>query len=138
MQTRLPNYRNYITPSNIMRGYNALTALLVLKSYFDDPNASLDEYFLDIAVHALQAATTSSSHAILKGTAALANTVRLASIYNHNKAGDSTIPAAANMIDVANHVSNLAGLAASSYTSVMDKPLLKENDEGVSLRKRQR
>lgn len=108
----LGRFENYVTKNNALRAYNAAVAMLVLVNYYNTPNASTSEFFFDIGVHLLQAAISSDSNPQIKAFSIAVNSARIFTIFANTATGTSTIPLAANIVDVLNHGVNLAATAS--------------------------
>lgn len=105
----LNRFYNALTPSNFLRAYNLLIVGLVLKEYFENPEAAAGEYLGDVAVHFIQAMLDPNKVCPALGISSIVgNSWRLYNIGEHLLAGDSTMPTVGNLVDLLNHGANLA------------------------------
>lgn len=94
---------NLLNWNTAYRGYNALVSMLVLLQYVNNPEAAAIEYLPDVAIHAFEAIAP-NSHNVLAGGANVARGIQAGLAFF---SGDSSIPRAANLIDVFNHGMNV-------------------------------
>ncbi|STX44038.1 Uncharacterised protein [Legionella donaldsonii] len=102
-----------ITLKNFCIIYNGLTGLAVLYSLWNDPEADLSEYAIDISIHAVTAVTLMCKQVpeTVKTVVVALNTYRgFDALFKTITALPSTIPGAANAADVLNHWFNLKEL----------------------------
>ncbi|HHF7345189.1 TPA: hypothetical protein ACPSKB_001607 [Legionella feeleii] len=105
--------KSSITLKNFCIIYNGLTGLAVLYSLWNDPEADLSEYAIDISIHALTAVTLMCKQVpeTVKTVVVALNTYRgFDALFKTITALPSTIPGAANAADVLNHWFNLKEL----------------------------
>lgn len=101
--------KDWVTPIDLLKAYNALTAASVLYVYLNDPKASRSEFLFDVSVHLLQIVVTPNSYLATKLASLSGNAARMTSIVCHFLRSDSTIPPLANAIDfIVNHPLNFA------------------------------
>lgn len=89
--------------STAYRGYNLLIAGLVTYQYINNAEALGIEYLPDIAIHAFEAIAPGACNQV----AEIANTVRGVQAGIGFFSGESSIPRAANFVDMFNHGMNL-------------------------------
>lgn len=94
---------NFLNWGTAYRGYNALVALIVLNNYVNDPNASALEFLVDATIHAMEAIAPNSCNQL--GVALNLGRAMQAGVAFFS--GNSTIPRAANGVDVFNHALNV-------------------------------
>lgn len=94
---------NLLNWNTAYRGYNALVSMLVLLQYVNNSEAVAIEYLPDVAIHAFEAIAPNSQN-VLAGTANLARGIQAGLAFF---SGDSSIPRAANFVDVFNHGMNV-------------------------------
>lgn len=97
--------------------YNLAVAAAVTVGYLTTPDASLNEYGADIGVHILSFLVNEHMGQALPKIGLGLNAARLAGIGGHALAGDSTISAILNLLDVANHGLNLLAEATALQMS---------------------
>ena len=106
--------KQYMTLTNFCIIYNGLTGLAVLYSLWNDPEADVSEYAIDISIHALTAVTLMCKQVpeTVKAVVVALNTYRgFDALFKTITALPSTIPGVANAADVLNHWFNLKELA---------------------------
>ena len=100
---------NYDSKSDLLswntayRGYNLLVAGLVTYQYINNSEALGIEYLPDIAIHAFEAIAPGT----FNQAAEIANTIRGVQAGIGFFSGESSIPRAANFVDMFNHGMNL-------------------------------
>jgi hypothetical protein len=97
---------------NIVRVYNAVTAVLVAYQYFypsEKENPSKLEYGFDVLVHSAHALLPNSASKYAKEWVSTLDCLRIGRIYGGIFIG-SSIPTVANLTDLANHYVNLESL----------------------------
>lgn len=107
------NLRQYITLRNFCIIYNGLTSLAVLYDLWNNPDADPAEYSIDISIHALTAVILMCKQVpeTVKTVVTALNTYRgFDALFKAVTSLPSTIPGAANGIDVLNHWFNLKEL----------------------------
>lgn len=105
--------KQYMTLTNFCIVYNGLTGLAVLYSLWNDPEADVSEYAIDISIHALTAVTLMCKQVpeTVKAVVVALNTYRgFDALFKTITALPSTIPGAANAADVLNHWFNFKEL----------------------------
>ncbi len=106
--TGATSFTAYFNANNLYKVYNGLVAAAVLYKYTTSPSASALEHLPDIAIHAYEAFL---SERLVGGEfakfAIMANACRGAQALNAAITGISSIPFAANVIDVGNHSLNI-------------------------------
>ncbi|WP_019216000.1 hypothetical protein [Legionella tunisiensis] len=103
----------HMTFTNFCIIYNGLTGLAVLYSLWNDPEADPSEYAIDISIHALTAVTLMCKQVpeAVKTVVVALNTYRgFDALFKTITSLPSTIPGAANAVDVLNHWFNLKEL----------------------------
>ncbi|MCC5791189.1 MAG: hypothetical protein JJT82_01070 [Legionellaceae bacterium] len=92
-----------ITADTAYRGWNLLVATVVVAQYVRNPEAVAAEYLPDVFIHAFEALAPDSCDEL----SLLANAARLFQAGTSFWSGESSIPAAANFVDVFNHTLNI-------------------------------
>ena len=89
--------------------YNLVTVALVAHDLATKPEATWSEDGFDILVHLASAIALQVKPSVITDlSSVLLNSVRIGAIYSGVTSGGSAIPLALNIVDVANHLVNLA------------------------------